>query len=420
MRKALLAASLCFAHPLGAQQADRWMTTWAPSTFAAPPKPPADSIDRVPTYADRTLRQIVRTTLGGNRLRLRLTNEFGEQALVIGAAHVAVHDTGAAIRAGTDHAITFDGHPSVTLRRGGVIVSDPVEMEVPSLGDLAISLWVKDTARASTRHPLGLQTGYVSSPGDFTRAASFRADTTIAQWLWLGGVDVVNAKATGVIVTLGNSITDGARSSTDSNSRWPDVLAHRLLTSTEPAKAVVNAGIAGNRLLSRARGASGTHSSALARFDHDVLSQPGVTHVILLEGINDLNIGTGSADPRDSVSAGDVIFGYQQLIRRAHERGLVIFGATLTPMGNVTGGAPGIIAAEDAKRQAVNSWIRTSGAFDGVIDFDAITRDPAQPNRFLPAYDSGDHLHPSDAGYKALGESIALTLFRDGIRRRGP
>jgi lysophospholipase L1-like esterase len=396
--------------PLGAQQPARWLATWAPSPFAAPPKPSPDSVDRVPTYVDRTLRQIMRTTLGGNRLRIRFTNEYGEQPLVIGAAHVAIRDTGAAIRAGTDKAITFYGRTSVTLRRGAVVVSDPIYMLVPSLTDIAISIWVKDTIRATTRHAQGLQTNYVSSAGDFTAATSMHADTTIRQWLWLAGVDVVNASATGVIVAIGNSITDGAGSSADSNSRWPDVLARRLLASKEPARAVVNAGIGGNGVLSPITG-----PSVLARFDRDVLMQPGVTHVILLEGINDLGRGAASPDPRDNVSAEDIIFGYQQLIGRAHERGLVIFGATLTPMANMT--RP-VTAAVDAKRRAVNEWIRTSGAFDGVIDFEAATRDPSQPDRFLPAYDSGDHLHPSDAGYKAMGEYIDLTLFRRRMSTR--
>jgi len=404
MRRILFVVSVIVALPLDAQQPARWLATWAPSPFAAPPKPPPDSVDRVPTYVDRTLRQIMRTTLGGNRLRIRLTNEYGERSLVIGAAHVAIRDTGAAIRAGTDKAITFAGRTSVTLRRGAVVVSDPIDMLVPSLTDIAISMWVKDTIRATTRHAQGLQTNYVSSAGDFTAATSMHADTTIRQWLWLAGVDVVNASATGVIVALGNSITDGAGSSADSNSRWPDVLARRLLASKEPAKAVVNAGIGGNGVLSPITG-----PSALARFDRDVLMQPGVTHVIVLEGINDLSRGAASSDPRDNVTAEDIIFGYQQLIVRAHERGLVIFGATLTPMANM---ARPVTAAVDARRRALNEWIRTSGAFDGVIDFEAATRDPSQPDRFLPAYDSGDHLHPSDAGYKAMGEYIDLTLFR--------
>ena len=404
MRLAVSLLLALLALPAGAQQPTRWFATWSPSNYAATAAPPRDSIDRVPTYVDRTIRQIVRTTIGGDSVRIRLTNEYGERALIIGAAHVALRDSGATVRSSSDKAITFGGSTTVTLQPGAIVFSDPVAFHVPALTDLAVSLWVKDTIRATTRHPLGLQTNYVSAHGDFTATARLIPDTTIAQWLWLAGVDVVNANATGVIVAIGNSITDGAASTPDANGRWPDVLARRLLGSREPAKAVVNAGISGNRVLG-----PGAGPSALARFDRDVLMQPGVTHVILLEGINDLTRGTGSTDPRNTVSAQDIIFGYQQLIARAHERGLVIYGATLTPIGGMNRPTT---AATDVKRRAVNAWIRTSGAFDGVIDFEAATRDPAQPDRFLPAYDSGDHLHPSDAGHMAMGEAIDLALFR--------
>jgi lysophospholipase L1-like esterase len=405
MRRLGLAACTFIAAPLCAQQQPaRWLATWSPSYFAAPAPPPRDSLDRVPTYVDRTIRQVVHTTLGGESVRIRLTNENGERPLVIGAAHIAVRDSGAAVKSATDRPITFGGQATVTLRPGAVVVSDPVNLRVPALGDLAVSLWLRDTIRATTRHPAAYQTNYISAHGDFTAAANFAPDTTIRQWLWLAGIDVTNASATGVIVAFGNSITDGTGSTADANSRWPDVLARRLLGSKEPPKAVVNAGIGGNRVLSPNAG-----PSALARFDRDVLMQPGVTHVVLLEGINDLGRGTGTPDARDSLTAQDIIFGYSQLISRAHERGLVIIGATLTPIGGM-GRATN--ATVDAKRRAVNEWIRTSHAFDGVIDFEAVTRDPSQPDRFLPAFDSGDHLHPSDAGYKAMGEAIDLALFR--------
>jgi lysophospholipase L1-like esterase len=394
------------ALPLGAQQRPHWFATWSPSASAAPPIPPRDSIDRVATYVDRTFRQIVRTTLGGDSVRIRLTNEYGERALVIGAAHIALRDSGSAIRAGSDRVITFGGRPTVTLRRGAMMFSDPIAFPVPALSDIAVSLWVTDTIRATTRHALGLQTNYVSAQGDFTATERVVPDTTIRQWLWLTGVDVVNAKATGVIVAFGNSITDGFASTPDTDSRWPDVLARRLLASREPPKAVVNAGISGNGVLVLTAG-----PSALARFDRDALMQPGVTHVILLEAINDLVRGTFQAERWGAVSAQDIIGGYQQLILRAHERGISIFGATLTPVGGLIDPGPDVAVLED-KRRAVNDWIRSSGAFDGVIDFDAITRDPAKPDRFLPAYDSGDHLHPSDAGYKAMGDAIDLQLFR--------
>lgn len=404
MHKTIVVASLLAAFALQAQEPQRWFATWSPSHFAAPPPPPRDSIDRVPTYMDRTVRLIARATLGGDRVRIRLTNEYGERPLVIGAAHIAIRDSGAAVRGATDRAITFSGRTTVTLRPGAVVTSDAVDLAVPALTDVAISLWVRDTIRATTRHPAAYQSNYVSARGDFTGATNLAPDTTITQWLWLAGIDVVNPRATGVIVALGNSITDGTGSTRDANMRWPDVLARRLLTSNEPPKGVINAGISGNRALS-----TGAGPSALARFDRDVLMQPGVTHVVVLEGINDLGRGTMSANPRDSLTADDIIFGYQQLIARAHERGVVIYGATLTPIGGMN--RPSTPAA-DAKRRAINEWIRTSGAFDGVIDFEAATRDPAQPDRFLPANDSGDHLHPSSAGYKAMGESIDLTLFR--------
>ncbi len=404
MRELVIAASIFIALPLGAQQPTPWLATWSPSASAAAPIPPRDSVDRVPTHFDRTIRQIVRATLGGDSVRIRLSNEYGERSLVIGSAHIAVRDTGTAIRGGTDKALTFGGRAFVKLQPGAVMFSDPIAYKVPALTELSVSLWVQDTIRATTRHALALQTNYISAHGDYTSAARFTPDTTNVYWLWLTGVDVFNAKGTGVIVAIGNSITDGFASTPNTNSRWPDLLATRLLTSSEPPKAIVNAGISGNRVLGPVAG-----PSALSRFDRDVLMQPGVTHVILLEAINDLNRGTMTADPRDEVSAQDIILGYQQLINRAHERGLVIFGATLTPIGGMN--RP-YSAAADVKRRAVNDWIRSSKTFDGVIDFEAATRDPSQPDRFLPAYDSGDHLHPGDAGYKAMADYIDLTLFR--------
>jgi len=320
--------------------------------------------------------------------------------VALGAAHVAVRDTGAAIVTSTDRVITFGGRPRVTIRPGAAVVSDGVRLDVPALAELAVSLYLADSARVVTRHALALQTSYVSGAGDLTAARGFAADT-MRIWPFLSGVDVTNPAATGAIVALGNSITDGAGWTPNTNRRWPDILARRLLASGEPAKGVANAGISGNRVLS-----FGTGPSALARFDRDVLTQPGATHVIVLEGIND--IGRGSAE---NVSAEDVIFGLHQLADRARERGLVVIGATLTP----TGPGPQFPPELETKRMAVNAWIRTSGVCDGVIDFDAAIQDPAMPTRMLPVYDSGDHLHPSDAGYKAMGEAIDLRLFR---RRR--
>ena len=303
----------------------------------------------------------------------------------------------------SDRPVTFNGRSSIVIRAGANLVSDAVSLAIPNHADVAISLFVADSARLATTHALGMQTNYVSAPGDFAAAASFAEDTTLRLWPFLAGVDVVNPTVTGVIVAFGNSITDGYGSTPDSNARWPDVLARRILASKEPVKAIVNAGISGNRVLS-----PGAGPSALERFDRDVLMQPGVTHVIVLEGINDINGGTNAANPSNEISAEELIAGHEQLIDRAHERGIVIFGATLTPEG----GMRGANAARDAKRIALNTWIRTSGAYDGVIDFDKLTRDPADTTRFLPAYDSGDHLHPGDAGYRAMGDAIDLALFR--------
>jgi lysophospholipase L1-like esterase len=400
---AILSASLALGQ--GAPQ-DRWTATWAASLLSSPPRPPADSVDRVLTVANRTIRQIVRVSAGGSRMRIKLSNQYGDRPLVIGSAHVALRTSGAAIDQATDRAVTFNGRSSVVIRAGAYLVSDPIAFAIPQLSDLAISLFIADSARLSTRHSLGLQTNYLSK-GDSAAAASFTPDTTVRFWSFLAGVDVVNPALTGLIVTLGNSITDGAASAADSNGRWPDVLARRLLTSREPPKAVVNAGISGNRVLS-----FGAGPSALERFDRDVLLQSGVTHIVVLEGVNDISTGTNAVNPANETSAEELIAGHKQLIDRAHERGLLVFGATLTPIG----GMRGITPERLAKRDALNAWIKTSGAYDGVIDFDKATRDPADTTRFLPAYDSGDHLHPSPAGLKVMGEAVDLTLFRKARR----
>jgi lysophospholipase L1-like esterase len=377
-----------------------WFPTWAPSQIATAPRPAEGTPDRVPSYANTTIRQIVRTTVGGDQVRIRISNEHGDRPLFIGGAHVARRVIGSTIDDKTDKPLTFGGKPTVVVRAGAVVTSDPLPFNVPALGDLAISLFLPDSARTSTRHALAVQTTYVSRAGDQTASASFTADTTFRSWIFLSGVEVRNPRVTGTIVAIGNSITDGLGATPDSNRRWPDVLAQRLLTSKEPMKAIVNAGISGNRILT-----FGAGPSLVSRFDRDVLMQPGVTHVIILEGINDI-----SRDSLDVVSAEDLIYGLKQLTERAHERGILVFGATILPFERHS-------PARQAKRQAVNAWIRTSGVLDGVIDFDAITRDPSQPNRLLPLYDSGDGLHPSDAGYRAMGEAIPLSLF---VKKRQP
>jgi lysophospholipase L1-like esterase len=410
VRVIVIGAATLVAAQASAQAAprERWVATWASSMSASPPRPPADSIDRTPSFVNRTLREIMRVSAGGSRVRLKLSNQYGDRPLAIGSVHIALRKSGAEIEPGTDRPVTFNGRSSIVIRAGANLVSDGMSLTIPNAADVAVSLFLNDSARISTRHALGLQTNYVSAPGDFTASATFVPDTTLMMWPFVAGIDVVNPAVTGVIVAFGNSITDGVGSKADSNARWPDVLARRLFASKEPLKAFVNAGISGNRVLSPGAGAS-----ALERFDRDVLMQPGVTHVIVLEGINDINGGTygggtNAPNPRNEVSAEELIAGHQQLIDRAHERGIVIYGATLTPEGGMRGAS----TARDAKRMALNTWIRTSGAYDGVIDFDKLTRDPADTTRFLPAYDSGDHLHPSGAGYVTMGEGIDLALFR--------
>lgn len=403
---ALAIAGGALAAPTRAQQPARphWIATWSPSQSWMDPRPAAGTSDPVPTYANRTLREIVHTTLGGDSVRIRISNEYGDRPLVIGDARVAIRADGADTKPGTDRAFTFNGRASVTIGAGATITSDPIAYPVPQLSDLAVSLYLPDSARTSTRHLLGLQTNYVSAPGDLAPAARFAVDTSYRMWTFLTGVDVTNRRAAGAIVAIGNSITDGYHSTPDSNRRWPDDLARRLLTTPgAPVLSVVNAGISGNRVLN-----PGAGPSAVARFGRDVLLQPGVRYVIILEGINDIGWANFSKNGADSVSAADIIFGLRQMARQAHERGLVVYGATLTPFAT---SEPYYSAASDAKRDSVNAWIRTGGAFDGVIDFDAVTRDPADPKRFLPAYD-GDQLHPNDAGYAAMARSIDLDLFR--------
>jgi lysophospholipase L1-like esterase len=301
-------------------------------------------------------------------------------------------------------ALTFGGHPTGTILPGAVLVSDPADLAVPAASDLAIDLFVPGTLGTGPSplrmHQGANQTNYVSESGNHAGEASLGTPASnTASWFLLARVEVAAPSSAGTIVAFGDSITDGTRSTPDTNSRWPDHLARRLAARRGGAvRSVANLGIAGNRVLG-----DGAGVSALARFDRDVLMQTGVTHVIIMEGINDI----GQARSNLAPAAADLIAAHQQMIDRAHARGLTVIGATLTPFE----GAAYFTAEGEAKREALNRWIRTSGAYDGVIDFDMVTRDPAATTRLLPAYDSGDHLHPNDAGYRAMGESVDLKLF---------
>jgi lysophospholipase L1-like esterase len=308
---------------------------------------------------------------------------------------------------GTDRALTFSGKASIVIPPGAPVLSDPVELAVAPLSDLAISVYLPGAVGAATIRGTASQANYVSLPGNFTGAASLPVQRTILSWPFLTEVDVDSGGA--AIVTLGDSITDGTRSTPDTNNRWPDGLARRLQTARDPVQGinmrlgVVNRGN-GNRLLSNPPEGSLAGVNALARFERDVLATAGVRYMTVMIGINDI----GNSPDDKPILAADLVAGYRQLIARAHEKGIAIYGATLTPFEGARYYSP----AKELVRQQVNAWIRSTDEFDGFIDFDAATRDPVHPSRLLPAYDSGDHLHPNDLGYQAMGNAVPLTLFR--------
>ena len=386
------------AQTLQAATDAHWVGSWG----AAPALPNG------PEVTNQTIRQVVRLSMGGTALRIRISNELGTGPLVIGAAHIArPGEAPGSIDPATDHVLTFGGRPSITVPPGAPAVSDPIRLDAKALDSIAVSLFVpRDTGPAAT-HPLGRATAYVADGGDTTMAATLSKPTTSTARFFLSGIDVQSPTGTAV-VTLGDSITDGYGSTLDANRRWPDVLAERLQQAGS-ALSVVDAGISGNRILHDMPEAQ-FGPAAVARFDRDVLAVPGVRTVILMESINDIG-HPGSADlPDQKVSAEDIIAGMRQIIDRAHGRGLRILGATLTPYAETV--FPGYFTAEgESARQAVNHFIRDGGAFDGVIDFDAVVRDPSHPDHIAADYDFGDHLHPNDAGYRKMGESIDLKLL---------
>jgi lysophospholipase L1-like esterase len=383
--------------------ADHWVGTWSASPMAADSVPGQGNSG----FSNQTVRQITHVSVGGNRLRVRLSNAYGTGPLNIGAAHVALQRSGASIASGSDRALSFNGNRSITIPAGGLVLSDPIDFEVPAFADLAVSVYFPAATGPITWHQLGVQTAYVSTPGDFTTAAEMPVATTATSRFVLADVEVAATKSTGVLVTLGDSITDGYCSTVDADHRWPDYLSLRLNTrNAKNGMAVLNQGISGNRLLHDKFG-----PNSLARYDRDTLAQTGVTHIIVLEGINDIGLSGAFNLPAEEVSADEIIGGLHQLIERAHEKKLMILGGTLTPFEGTA--FPGYYTpAGELKRQAVNTWIRTKADFDAVIDFDQAVRDPSHPTRLLPAYDSGDHLHPNDAGYKAMADSVNLKLLQ--------
>ncbi len=384
---AVALAAIFATVPGRAQQADAgdWIETWTAS-----PQPIWDPEFFAPINIPRalrnqTVRQIAAVSIGGNRVRVVLSNEYGSRPLVIGAAHVALAGSGAATVAGSDHALSFDGHPSVTIPPGAPVISDPVDLTVAPLSKVAVSLFLPEQTPLTTFHWEGVQTAYISPEGNFAGDADIKADSTIQSRLFLSGIMVDAPPNARALVTFGDSITDGATSTPDANHRWPDQLAGRLAKEGGAPIAVL------------------------------VLSHPHADTVILMMGINDIGWPNTILAPHEvAPSADDIIDGYKQLIARAHLHGMRIIGATLTPFEDTFKGKPleGYYNTDkEQKRQAVNRWIRSSGAFDGVIDFDAVTRDPNRPAHILAAFDSGDHLHPQDDGYKAMADSIDLKML---------
>lgn len=361
-------------------------------------------------FSNQTLREVVHTSIGSRTARIRLSNAYGKEPVTIGSVHVAVRVRGSEILPASDRAVTFSGRPSAMIPTDAPLLSDPVKLDVPPGGDLAISIFIPKRATGAGIHYAAQETTYIA-PGNQTGAKVFPAGESIVSWVFLTGVDVLAPDSSSAVVAFGDSITDGAHSTVDANHRWPDFLARRLLSRHNGSEiGVVDAGIGGNRILHDAASNIRFGVNGLARFDRDVLAEPGVQYVIVLEGINDLGHPGTSAPASEAVTAEDLIAGLKQMIARAHERGLKIFGATLTPFA---GAHPGYFTPEkEVQRKALNHWIRTSHAFDGVIDFEKAVRDPKNPDRMLPSFDSGDHLHPGDAGYEAMAQEIDLSLFQ--------
>jgi lysophospholipase L1-like esterase len=387
---------------------EHWVATWS-TTLHAPQLLPGFTN---PGFNNQTVRQIVHIGIGGQRVRLRLST-FGADALAVDAAHIALSAGDSTIVAGSDCALTFGGKPSIVIPPGAPVVSDPVELTVPNLANLAVSLFVAGATGPATWHFDSRQNSYISPPGDFTGTTVMPLDPQsppIQSWFWLAGIDVAAPRQSGAIAALGDSLTDGDQSSVDGNRRWTDALARRIVQQDEHPMGMLNEGMDGNRLLHDVLGTNG-----LERFERDVLSQPGLAYVIVYLGNGDIGTGwPGGLNPDQVVTVDQILQAYEQLIEGAHTRGVKIYGATLTPFdGAFVPGTPFPLYSpeNEVKRQQVNQWIRTSRAFDGVIDFDRVLRDPNAPTRLFPKYDSGDHVHPNDAGYSAMADGIDLRLF---------
>ena len=371
---------------------ERWLATWG----AAMQQPAANA-----AYSNQTIRMFVRASVGGRRVRVQLSNAFGAAPVVLGPIHIGLHGEGSAILPGSDRALQFSGKPTVKIPPGAVVVSDPVNLEVPALGDLAISVFAPQGTAPGPRQSTSLRTNYVAA-GDVTGATELTGATTTSAWVWISGVEVLAPTGSGAIVVLGASSVAGATATPNTNRSWPSVLAARLQANAATRNlSVINMGIGGNRVLTDTPTAG---LGALARFDRDVLGHAGVQWLMLFEGTND--VGSLARDPQ-SMTADELIAAYKQIIERARAHGIKVIGCTLNPFQ----GMAYYTEQSEATRLAVNNWILTSGAFDATVDFDAVTRDPANPKQLNPAFNNGDHLHPNDAGYQAMADKIDLSIF---------
>ena len=399
-----LGTALLFGSAGALSAQSRWVASWATS----PQLVDDESALKANELREGTLRQIVHLSIGGMQVRVRLSNRYGTEPLRFTAVHVATAMAAgsAKIVTKTDRELRFSGKPDVIVPAGADYISDVADLPVAALSDLAITLRVDFAAAAQTGHPGSRATSFLAK-GNNLVAEDLPEAKKVQRWYFVAGVDVAAPAEAFAVVALGDSITDGHGAATDGNNRWPDVLAKRLQTAAAATQkiGVVNQGIGGNRLLLDSIG-----TNALARFDHDVLAQAGVRCVIVLEGINDLGMLTREKEVSEAEHEAEVrrVTGaYEQIIARAHAQGIKVVGATVTPFVGSAFYHPG--PKNEADRQAVNAWIRTH--FDGVIDFDNVVRDPAHPELMLPEFDSGDHLHPSPAGYAAMAEAIPVSLF---------
>jgi lysophospholipase L1-like esterase len=384
---------------------DQWVGTWAASQQIPEPQ------NSLPTEAmqDMTMREIFHVSIGGTTLRIRLSNAFGTEPLGFSSVHIAraVSPASSAIVPGSDAALTFSGADDVTVPAGAEYLSDPIAYPVAALSNLAVSFYFEAAPARETGHPGSRETAYFVH-GNQVSATDLAGAEHVDHWYEISGIDVLASRDGAAVVALGDSITDGHATTTNGNDRWTDMLAQRLQDgATTKDIGVLNEGIGGNHLLT-----DGLGPNALARFDRDVLAQAGVRSVIVLEGINDLGGLTREGDVPEAEHrqmVHRIIAAYQQIIARARADGLTVIGGTLTPFvgSDYYHPPPG----SEADREEINRWIRTPGHFDAVVDFDKAVRDPEHPERLLPAYDSGDHLHPSPAGYRAMADAIPLSLL---------